>query len=55
MYEERRLKSTAQIVFLFIVQGIDDTLENAFKSFEEKVGREFLAVGGMSINCCMGL
>lgn len=42
VYEERRLKSTAQIVFLLIVQGIDDALENVFKSFEEKLGESFL-------------
>ena len=37
--EENRLKGTAHIVF-----GIDDALQNIFKSSGEKVGRKILAV-----------
>lgn len=39
--EKRRLKCNAHIF------GIDYALQNVFKSYEEKVGREVLVVGEM--------
>ena len=47
--EEKVLKCTAHVVL-----GIDDALENVFKDFEQKVGRDVLAVGEMGAKVVQG-